>query len=121
LARRPVVVTEVSCGLPQSLQENTRIIPQVDHGPLPLKSFPIHRSFIIISSDTLLSSCSLHCKITHRTERKWKKGNMRIKLTLFLIKRHGLKILEREEVYLHTFLTSSLSGGEWLCPPVPNG
>jgi hypothetical protein len=39
-------------------------------------------------------------------------GKVKIKLSLCLIKHHTIRIYEGVEVYVHTFLTSALGGGE---------
>jgi hypothetical protein len=45
------ILTEVFRGFPQSLQENSRIVPYIRPWPLPSTTFPIHYSPIILSFD----------------------------------------------------------------------
>jgi hypothetical protein len=39
--------------------------------------------------------------------------NVKVKLSLCLIKHHGMKKYVGVEIYFHTFLTSILDGSEW--------
>jgi hypothetical protein len=52
--RRPVMLTEVSRGLPQSLQANTGIVPYITAMTASFQIiYPIHHLLIILSFDAI--------------------------------------------------------------------
>jgi hypothetical protein len=52
-------------------------------------------------------------KTGNSTDCKLIKGKVKVNLSLCLTKHHAVKTYWEVEVYIHTFLTSSLDGGEW--------
>jgi hypothetical protein len=52
-AWKPVILTEIFNGLPQSLKANAGIKPQISVRPLPSKFFPVHNLLITPSFDSI--------------------------------------------------------------------